>query len=254
MGRQSNSGAGPHTHTHSLTSPRSRNGSTTHDETGVEAEGRSRRVEIPPQSQRRDGANVAAGVEIGVCSKKTIAPRCRGSRSRGGRGQETRIRSLFFGRGRCSSVNGRHGDITKEQEQVDPPCFFDHPGLNEPRQGGRQQRARLRRSRCSRPRQNRRGETADPAGKATAATDPAGKTRSSQRDGGSSLKGRSNVDLAGKAAAATDPTKAKGVGGGACPAGQGPAPDLAKGVDGTGDGRSSWEALLGRQREQLGGG
>jgi hypothetical protein len=62
------------------------------------------------------------------------------------------------------------------------------------------------------------------------------------------------VDLAGKAAAATDPTKAKGVGGGACPAGQGPAPDLAKGVDGTGDGRSSWEALLGRQRKQLGGG
>jgi hypothetical protein len=50
-----------------------------HNETGVEAEGRSRRVEIPPQSQRRDGANVAAGVET-VCSKKMIAPRCRGSR------------------------------------------------------------------------------------------------------------------------------------------------------------------------------
>jgi hypothetical protein len=95
----------------------------------------------------------------------------------------------------------------------------------------------------------------DPAGKATAATDPAGKTRSSQRDGGSSRDGRSNVDPAGKAAAATDPTKAKkGVGGGACLAGQGPAPDLAKGVDGTGDGRSSkGEALLGRQREQVGG-
>ena len=78
MGRQPNSGAGPHTltHTHSLTSPRSRNGGTTHDETGVEAEGRSRRVEIAPQSQRRDGANVAAGVETVVCSKKTIAPRC----------------------------------------------------------------------------------------------------------------------------------------------------------------------------------
>jgi hypothetical protein len=55
MGRQPNSGAGPHTLTHSLTSPRSRNGGTTHDETGVEAEGRCRRVEIPPQSQRRDG-------------------------------------------------------------------------------------------------------------------------------------------------------------------------------------------------------
>jgi hypothetical protein len=43
------------------------------------------------------------------------------------------------------------------------------------------------------------------------------------------------------------------VGGEAGPVGQGPAPDLARGVDGTGDGRSSkWEALLGRQREQLG--
>jgi hypothetical protein len=64
------------------------------------------------------------------------------------------------------------------------------------------------------------------------------------------------VDLAGKVAAATDPTKAmKGVGGGAGPAGQGPVPDLARGDDGAGDGRSSkWEALLGRQREQLGGG
>jgi hypothetical protein len=46
----------------------------------------------------------------------------------------------------------------------------------------------------------------------------------------------------------------EGVGGGAGPAGQGPAPDLARGTDGTGDGTSSkWEALLGHQREQLGG-
>jgi hypothetical protein len=98
-----------HTLTHNLTSPRSRNGGTTHDETGVEAEGRSRRVKIPPQSQRHDGANVAAGVETGACSMKTIAPRCRGSRSRGGRGQETRSRSLIFGRGRRSSVNDWRG-------------------------------------------------------------------------------------------------------------------------------------------------
>jgi hypothetical protein len=64
------------------------------------------------------------------------------------------------------------------------------------------------------------------------------------------------VDPAGKAAAATNPAKAKkGVGGGAGPAGQGPTPDLARGVDGISDGRSlKWEALLGRQREQLGGG
>jgi hypothetical protein len=38
----------------------------------------------------------------------------------------------------------------------------------------------------------------------------------------------------------------KGVGGGAGPAGQGPVLDLARGVDDTGDGRSSkGEALLG---------
>jgi hypothetical protein len=53
-------------HTHSLTSPRSRNEGTTHDETGIEAEGRSRRVDIPLQSQRREGADVAAVVETGV--------------------------------------------------------------------------------------------------------------------------------------------------------------------------------------------
>jgi hypothetical protein len=41
-------------------------------------------------------------------------------------------------------------------------------------------------------------------------------------------------------AAAMDPAKTmKGVGGEAGPAGQGPAPDLTRGVDGTGDGRSS---------------
>jgi hypothetical protein len=122
MGRQPNSGVGPHTRTHSLTSPRSRNGGTTHDETGVEAECRSRRVEIPPQSQRRDGANVAAGVETGVRTKKTIAPRCRGSRRRGGRGRETHNRSLIFGRGRRSSVNDRQGDTAKGHRQADLPA------------------------------------------------------------------------------------------------------------------------------------
>jgi hypothetical protein len=42
------------------------------------------------------------------------------------------------------------------------------------------------------------------------------------------------------------------VGGGACPAGQGPAPNLAKGVDGPGDGRSSkGEVALGPAMEAL---
>jgi hypothetical protein len=44
MGRQPNSGVGPHTQSNI---PRSRNTGTTHDEIGVEDEGRSRRVEIP---------------------------------------------------------------------------------------------------------------------------------------------------------------------------------------------------------------
>jgi hypothetical protein len=63
-------------HSHSVTSPCSRNGGTTHDENGVEAKGRSRRVETPPQSQRREGVNVAAGIETDVHSKKMIAHRC----------------------------------------------------------------------------------------------------------------------------------------------------------------------------------
>jgi hypothetical protein len=48
MGQHPNSGAGPHTH--GLTSPLSRNGGTAHDETGVEAKGRSRRAQIPRSS------------------------------------------------------------------------------------------------------------------------------------------------------------------------------------------------------------
>jgi hypothetical protein len=69
MGRQSNSGpAHLHIGTHSLTSPRSRNGSIANDETGAEAEGRSRLVEIPPQSQHHEGVCVAVGVETSVQS------------------------------------------------------------------------------------------------------------------------------------------------------------------------------------------
>lgn len=53
--------------------PRSCNRVTSHDKTIVEAEGRSRWVEIPPQSQRREGANVTAGVQTDVDFKKMIA-------------------------------------------------------------------------------------------------------------------------------------------------------------------------------------
>jgi hypothetical protein len=111
----------------------------------------------PRQSQHRDGANVAAGVETGVCSKKMIPIRCRGSRSRGGRGRETRSRSLFFRRGRRSSVNDRRRRHNKRASTSRPSCFFDRPDVEEPCQGGRWQRTRLRRSWCLCPRQNRRG-------------------------------------------------------------------------------------------------
>jgi hypothetical protein len=229
-----------HIHSHTQSNiPRSRNGGTTHDETGVEAEGRSRRVEIPPQSQRRDGANVEAGVETGVCSKKTIAPRCRGSRSRGGCGWETRSRSLIFGRGRRSSVNDRQGDTTKGRRHADLPASSIVRASRSPAREA-DSSARVCAGHGVRACGRKEGETTDPAGKATTATDPAGKTRSSQRDGGSSRKGHNNVDPTGKAAAAIDPAKAmKGVGGGAGPAEKGPAPDLARGVDDTGNGRSS---------------
>jgi hypothetical protein len=164
-----------HSHTHSLTSPHSRNGGTTHDETGVEAEGSSRRVEIPPQSQRRDGANVAAGVENGVCSKKTIAPRCRGSRSRGGRGRKTRSKSLIFGRGRRSSVNSRQGDTTKGHQQADLPASSI---VQASRRLAREAdgSARVCAGQGVRARCRVEGVSVDPAGKATAATNPAMKT------------------------------------------------------------------------------
>lgn len=48
----------------------------------------------------------------------------------------------------------------------------------------------------------------DPARKATAATDLAMKTRSSQRDGGFSREGRDNGGSVGKATTATDPAVA----------------------------------------------
>jgi hypothetical protein len=142
-----------------------------------------------------------------VCSKKTIAPRCRGSRSRGGRGRETRSRSLIFGRGRRSSVNDRHGDTTKGHRQADLPSSSivrasrslareDDSSANVCPDHGVRARGRIE------------GETTDPVEKATAAMDPTGKTRSSQRDIRSSWKGRSNVNPARKVAAATDPTKA----------------------------------------------
>jgi hypothetical protein len=175
MGRQPNSAAGPHTLTHCLTSPRSRNGGTTHDETGVEAKGRSRRVEIPPQSQRRDDANVAAGAETVVCSKKTIAPICQGSRSRGGRGRKTRSKSLIFGRGRRSSVNDRQGDTAKGHRQADLSASSIIRASTSPAREA-DGSARVCAGHGVRARGRKDGESVDPAGKATTATNPAMKT------------------------------------------------------------------------------
>jgi hypothetical protein len=154
---------------------------------------------------------------------------------------------------RASTIG--EGDTTKEHQQVGLPASSIVRASRSPAREA-DSSARVCTGHGSRACGRIEGETADPAGKATTATDPAGKKRSSKRDGRSSRKGRSNVDPAGKAATATDPAKAmKGVGGGAGPAGQGPAPDLARGVDDTGDGRSSkGDALLGISAVSLGGG
>jgi hypothetical protein len=139
----------------------------------------------PPQSQRHEGANVAAGVETGVDSEKMIAPGCRVSRSRGGRGRETRSSSLFFGRGQRSSVNDWQGDTTKEHQQAD---LLASSIVRTSRSPAREAdgSARVCVGHGGRARGRIDGVTADPAGKATTATDPAGKTRSRQRDVGSS--------------------------------------------------------------------
>jgi hypothetical protein len=71
MDRQPNSGASPPTHTHRnihFNISRNRNRSTINNETGSEVEGMSRRAEIPPRSQRREGASVMAEVETDVHS------------------------------------------------------------------------------------------------------------------------------------------------------------------------------------------
>jgi hypothetical protein len=177
MGRQPNSGVGPPTRTDNLTSPpRSRNGGTAHDGTGVEAEGRSRRVDIPPQSQRREGVNVAAGVDTGVDSEKVISPRCRGSRSRGGRGRgrETCNNSLWFGRGRRSSINDRQRDTTKEHQQTNLlASSIVRTSRSPAREAGGS--ARVCASHGGRARDRIEGVKADLVGKATSATDPARK-------------------------------------------------------------------------------
>jgi hypothetical protein len=78
-----------------------------------------------------------------------------------------------------------------------------------------------------------------------AATDPAGYTRSGQRDGGSSREGRSNSE-SGREGRGSDGFNEgdEGVGSEVGPAGQGPAPVLVGGFD-DGYERSSISLLLG---------
>jgi hypothetical protein len=84
---------------------------------------------------------------------------------------------------------------------------------------------------------------------AKAVTDPVGKTRSGQRDDGSSREGRNNVDLAGKAAAATEPTKREARGR-AGPAGQGPVADLVGEFDAGSERSLKIRGAAGRRRNQ----
>jgi hypothetical protein len=134
---------------------------------------------------------------------------------------------------------GRHNKIASAGR---PSCVFDRPDVKEPRQRDRQQHTCLCRSWCPRPRQNRRGTT-----------DPAGKTRSSQRDDISSREGRSNGE-SGREGHDSDRSNEgdEGEGGEAGPAGQGPAPDLVGSVDASDRRSSKLGGLLVRQREQGG--
>jgi hypothetical protein len=120
-----------------------------------------------------------------------------------------------------------------------PSCFFDRPGVKEPRQGGRQQRTRLGRSWCPRPRRNRRGNGR--SGREGHGSDGSSREDAIQPKGQRIEPKRSQQRGSGREGRVSDGSNEgdEGVGGGACPAGQGPASDLAKGVDGTGDGRSS---------------
>jgi hypothetical protein len=144
MGRYPNSCVGPHTeNTHYLISLRSRSRGIAHYETGVEGEKVG--ADGLKSSRSRNVARVecSAGVETGVYYKKKIAPGCQGSPSRGGRGRKTHNNSLFFRR-----VNVRVSTVDRvtqkrQQQPRGPFGFFLCLVVEEPHQGGRQQRTRL---------------------------------------------------------------------------------------------------------------
>jgi hypothetical protein len=122
------------------------------------------------------------------------------------------------------------GEATqKDSSNLRSSCFVPRLVIEVPRQGGRQQRTRLRRSWWPRPRQNRRG--IDGSGWESHDND------GSSHEDGNLAKGRIDlavkvavaVDPGGKAAATTDPTKAtkkEGTWQGRSSR-AGPAPDLA---------------------------
>jgi hypothetical protein len=135
----------------------------------------------------------------------------------------------------CQRSAGRHNK--RAAATSGPSCFVPRSVVEEPRQGGRQQRTRLRRSGWSCPRHKRRG--IGESGRESHDSD------GSSHEDGDLAKGM--VDLAGMAASTwirpgrprQRRNQRRREGGGVGPAGQGPAPDLARGVDDTGDGRSS---------------
>jgi hypothetical protein len=107
--------------------------------------------------------------------KKTIAPRCRGSRSRGGRGRETHSRSLIFGRSRRSSVNDRRGDRKgQHQPQGLLASFRDRSSRSLAREADGS--ARVYTGHGGNARGRKEGVSADLVKKATTVTDPAMKT------------------------------------------------------------------------------
>jgi hypothetical protein len=173
-----------------------------------------------------------------VCSKKTIAPRCRGSRSRGGRGRKMRSKSLIFGR-----VDVRASTIGRATQQKGTSRSTFLLLRSSRRQGappGRPTTAHVSAPvMVSAPATEKKGNVG--SGREGHGSDRSGREDAIQPKGRRIEPERSQQRGSGREGRDSDRSNDgdEGVGGGAGPAEQGPAPDLARGVGSTGDERSS---------------
>jgi hypothetical protein len=173
-----------------------------------------------------------------VCSKKTIAPRCRGSRSRGGRGRKMRSKSLIFGR-----VDVRASTIGRATQQKGTSRSTFLLLRSSRRQGappGRPTTAHVSAPvMVSAPATEKKGNVG--SGREGHGSDRSGREDAIQPKGRRIEPERSQQRGSGREGRDSDRSNdgVDGGGGGGGPAEQGPAPDLARGVGSTGDERSS---------------